>query len=406
MLIQPKYRRISGNVKGMTIVEVMVAAGLASIVSLGVATMMQNMFIEQKRVALFATLNDLKVKITNNINDPNAWAKTMAANTSLSCLTGNTTCTATTTPLKIILKDGANNTAYDLLDWSSTGSNGFTEGGANCTGFSAATGSGNDKCPISYRLVIDMKCPSPATTCTNPQLKITGRLIYNPSTTGTLNRFRSLIAVGSLTSTAEGASPSNDGKYDIHVLRTAVQTNRTFKLVMQKDGTATPSDDSPQHCGTDGAGTCSTAALTLHPLSWKLLAGNDLAGILETPTIVTPSQSIRFKSNFTGPYSCTIYVPAFATQGFTAEFYNATNGVSIAQATTTAGLWAQSLAVIETKFVAEAGKNYQLRVRCQALPPVTGGYNPANCSLGMHPQPYTGTVDIVTMNCFKIDTNY
>lgn len=410
MLIRCKYSwSFANNVKGMTIVEVLVAAGLASIISLGVATMMQNAFIEQKRVALFATLNDLKLKITSNITDPNSWAKTMAANAALSCLTSNTTCTAIYTPggtpPKIILKDGAGNDAYNLLDWTSTGSNGFTESGGSCSTFSATVGSGSDACPISYRLVINMWCAGAALTCTNPQLKITGRLIYNPSTTGVLNRFRNLIAVGSLNSTAEGGTPPNDAKYDIHVLRTAVQVNRTFKLVMQKTSVGTtPNDGLANHCNEEGVGTCSTT-LTLHPLSWKLI--DDSAGILATPASGTPSQNISFNSNFTGPYSCTINVPAFATQGFTAEFYNSTNGITIGTATTTAGLWAQSLAVIETKFVAESGKNYQLRVRCQAVPPIGGdGYDPRNCSLGMHPQPYAGSADIVTMNCFKIDTAY
>lgn len=410
MLIHKKcYKPIVTNAKGMTIVEVLVAAGLVSIVSLGIATMMQNMFIEQKRIALFATLNELKTRITSNITDPNSWAKTMAANADMSCLTGNTTCTAiytpSGTPKKIILKDGAGNTAFDLLDWASTGSNGFTESGGSCSTFSATTGAGSDACPISYRLVFNMWCAGAAATCTNPQLKITGRLIYNPSTTGVLNRFRKLIAVGNLNSTAE-ATPSNDAKYDIHVLRTAVQVNRTFKLVMQKAASATTNDGNANHCVSDGVGTCSTAALTLHPLSWKLI--DDTAGILATPTSAATNQNISFNSNFAGPYSCTISVPAFATQGFTAEFYNSTDNVSIAKATTTAGLWAQSLAVIETKFVAASGKNYQLRVQCQAIPPVGGnGYDPRNCSLGMHTQPYdSGPADIVTMNCFKIDTIY
>ena len=65
------------NIKGMSLIEVLVAAGLAAIVSLGIATMMQNSFKEQKKIVLLATVKELKARQENLIRDPNAWSKNL-----------------------------------------------------------------------------------------------------------------------------------------------------------------------------------------------------------------------------------------------------------------------------------------------------------------------------------------
>ncbi len=394
----PFLKETYNNNRGISIVEVMVAAGLATIISLGVATMMQDMFIERKRIMLMATLRDLKTKIESNIRDNGSWAKTMAANSgTLGCLINNTVCTAVYTPganpPKIILRDTADQVAFDLLDWASAGANGFTEGGAPCNTFSATAGGGNDNCPISYRLVANMWCPGAAATCTNPQLKISGRLIYNPSTTGVLNRFRGVINTGDLTSTADG--PTVAGKYDVNVKRSAVDTNVTFRYALKKAGGG--SAPGIGNCPVEGAGTCNVGAMAIHPLAnWTRVS--------DTESLVTASgQTLTINANQGGPYHCTITVPAFATMGFTADLYNATDGVVVASASTVAGLWSQTAAVIDVNFVAASGKSFIVRQKCQALP----GNGANNCTLGMASDPYTPGVaneqEIVTFNCVRLD---
>ncbi len=394
-LYTKKY--INSN-KGMSIVASLVGIGIAATVSLGIATMLENMFIEQKRVALLVTLSELKLRIESNIRDQSAWSRTMVANTFLSCLTTNTSCTAVYTPssdaTKIILRDGANNVAFDLLNWAGTGSNGFNEGGATCTTFSSGTGV--DVCPISYRLVANLLCPANAASCVNPQLKITGRLIFNPGTTGTLNKFRRLIAVGSLTSTAVDA---NDAKYDIAVKRTAAETNKTFRLVMQYAYGGNGCDIANRA----GVGICSVGALATHPLNWTELAGDDPANL------VTGSGTQSFQLAENGPYTCTITVPTFSSYAFSAVLHNNTDNIEIARATTVAAPWTMSQANIETKFIGATGKNYILRQMCESTTALSGGTPVAtHCSLGFVTQPYPSVgalVTIVTMNCFKVDKN-
>ncbi len=385
------------NNKGLSLVEVLVAAGIASIISLGIATMMENMFAERKRIMLLSTLRDLKTKLEANIRDSGSWTQTMTVNAGLSCMQNNTVCTAiytgASTPVKIVLKDSAANTVADLLTWGDVGTNGFTESGGPCTTFSAAAGGGNDNCPISYRLVYNIWCPGAAATCTNPQLKITGRLIFNPGTIGILNRFRGLIKTGDLAVTNDGAN--TDGRYDIAVKRSAVDTNITFSLTAQRTGSLIASDGLITHCGTDGVGTCGTVDGTFqnHPLAWnQRIDSQNLVSIAGT--------AVTFNAGQGGPVHCTITVPAFGTMGFTAQLWNSTDGVQVASASTVAGEWSLSTAIMDAKFVAVEGKAYIVRFKCQQAPSAAAANS---CALGFHTQPYTGAQDIMTMNCVRLD---
>lgn len=392
------------NQKGISIVEVLVAAGLTAVVSLGIATMIQNSMIEQKKTVLLSTLRENKIRIENMLRDQQAWTYTLAdadnlaitpADRSTRCLRNTETCAviAGTAPQKLVVRDAANNVAFNLLNWAGAGSNGFSESGAACSTFSSAqTGNmGNDMCPISYRLVYMYSCPGAATSCVNPQVKIVGRLIYNPSNQGYLHRFRGLIDQGNL-SRIDLEGPENDGRYDIVVKRTAVQTNRQFRLTMRFQGGSA-------NCGSSGAGTCTTA-WGYYPTGgtrglWRLDNGD--------PTLVqlsSPATSFTFTANNGGPYSCIANAQAFSTGSFAIHIYNATTGAVIAEGSTTAGQWAMSNAIVEAKFIAVPGELYTLRQRCQAVP--AGDPSAAACSLGIS-QNYSEPTDYVSLSCYKVD---
>lgn len=383
------------NSKGMSTTEVLVAAGLMAVVSLGVVTMMQNSAIEQKRQNLLNTLKELQARIQNVVRDQAAWEATIKNNTSTACLKNLTACsvTADTAPVKISLYDAAAKQVFSLLDWSETGSNkpGFTESGASCSTFIAPPAEGTDACPISYRLVVGFQCNSGA-SCGNPQLKITARLIYNPSKGGYLNRFRSMIASGSSTTTNELADPTVDGKYDVAIRRTGAMLNRFFTLKMTKTSGASG-------CASAGVGTCNTSALTLHPLSWDSTAVDDMYSLLTAPVLSGAAvQYFQFKE--TGYYSCTAAVTAYGTMGFRAEIYNQTAGAVVASAATVAAPGAQSTAVIEDKFnVGSVSDRYILRAKCDSAAE-------NQCSLGMSLNPYSNPTTIVSMTCYKFDKNY
>lgn len=382
------------NQNGLSLVEVLVAAGLTAVVSLGIATMIQNSMVEQKKTVLLNTLRENKTRIENLLRDQLAWQNTMndatnlgitPANQSTTCLRDSSACAeiAATAPKKLVIRDGSNAVVYNLLDWAGTGSNGLTEGGGACTTFSATTGT--DACPISYKIVYMYSCAS-GTSCVNPEIKIVARLVFNPSSSGVLNRFRNLIAAGNMTSIA-GEDAQNLGKYDAIVKRRAVQTNREFRLAQRFVGTA-------GDCSTGGAGTCSPGTFANYNRTWFEDDGLwnlvDVSGLNFTPT-----------AGNDGPYSCTVTAQAFSTGGFSIQIYDVTGGAPIATANTTAGLWAMSTAVLETKFIMQAGRNYTVRQMCSALP-VGDTPSADNCTLGIA-QNYGSNTDYVTVTCYKVD---
>lgn len=385
------------NSNGMSTTEVLVAAGLMAVVSLGVVTMMQNSAIEQKRQTLMATLKDLQMKIQNVVRDQTSWEVTIKNNASTACLKNITSCsvTADNAPLKISLYDAAGNQVYNLLDWSETGSGkkGFTETGASCDTFVTPPADGNDNCPISYRLVVGFQCNS-GSSCGNPQLKVTARLLYNPAKSGTyLNRYRSMISTGSMTSTNELANPNVDGKFDVAIRRTGAMINRFFTIKMVK------TSPSGSGCANAGVGTCDTASMTLHPLTWDNSSVDDLFGLLTAPsTSGAAVQYFQFKES--GYYSCTASVTAYGTRGFRADIYNQTTGVVVASAATVAAPGSQANAVIENKFIVNSvSDHFIIREKCDS-----SAEN--QCSLGMSLMPYANPTTIVSMTCYKFDKNF
>ncbi|MEQ1722843.1 MAG: hypothetical protein ABL930_06675 [Pseudobdellovibrio sp.] len=417
------YSSLNFNDKGMSIVEVLVAAGLAAIVSLGIATMMQNSMNEQKKQLLLSSLKEQKIRIESLLRDQNAFARTIADATnnpsgtgddatSTGCLLATSACNvvASTAPRKLIVRDSSNAIIYDLLTWSPVaGTNGFTEGGAACSGFVEPPGVGVDSCPVSYKLAYRYICTA-GTSCRNPQIAIVARLVFNPAPNGVLSRFTTLLATGDqaeFSPTATGIAAGYNGKYDAVVIRTATQTNRQFQLAYSIT-TGGVSGVDIQQCSTAlaGAGTCSVGSLATYPTTggngrgaFRSIINDNLV------TIAGGSFSLTEASgNDDGPYSCTVQAQPFATGGFTIELYNSTDAISIKTASTTAGLWSQSTALLEARFIMQAGKSYTVRQMCQAIPPVTDGYDPQNCSLGMRQENYTSTnYDYVTVNCYKLD---
>jgi hypothetical protein len=411
---EKKIHKCSGlNNKGISVVEVLVAAGLAAIVSLGIATMMQNSFIEQKKITLFNTLKELKLKIEFTIRDQNSWARTISDTThntnamfdAFRATTDVTVSGATyTDPLKIVLYDGAGNLAFgpnsdDFLTWADAGTAGFTETGSRCDTFSMA---GNDACPISYRIVFAADCGGPA-FCLNPQLKVVARLVFRPSPNGVLNRFTALIGSGSMTSIADGTV---EGKYDVSIRRTATQVNRSFKIAARKVGGAAAIAyiGFSSNCASNGAGEC-TPTITQHPATvggWYFPDGAN--------TLVTLNNSTgTFTINEIGTYQCNVSMSAFASGGLSGFLYR--SGAPLASGNTVAGKWSGSTMSFDTRFVhPTVTQTFDIRQQCISGPPTVttdpgADANIELCTLGMDNRGYYGLpgTDVVVVTCSKIE---
>lgn len=388
------------NKKGVTLVEVMVSAAMTAIVSLGVATMMQNSFKEQRRIVLLDTLKNQKTKFESMIRDQAIW------NATLNNATHNTetifnqlraaspvTEVSYTTPVEYRLVYTDNTLAYNLLGPDdNTGTHpGFTEKGQTCSTFSPATG--NDDCPISYRLMIGADCTT-GTTCVNPQLKLVARLVFNPSSSGTLNSYRSFVAAVAGKDIRDNVT---DSKYDAVVKRTATSVNRSFRIISRFT-------ISSGGCAAAGGGTCTNLSFSTHPRS----TANGWYEDYDPHNLVTATEGVgnaSFSFNEMGYYGCVISAPAFATDLFTLGLVNfttnPTGSAPVGSAQVNAGKWSQATAVVDVKFsVNQTSNEFRVFQRCgdnlAAFP------SAQNCTLGVYTD-YYSTPTVISMSCYKID---
>lgn len=386
------------NKKGVTLVEVLVSAAMTAIVSLGVATMMQNSFKEQRRVVLLDTLKNQKSKFESMIRDQAIWNSTMnnathnnsALFTSLRASSAVSE-VATTSPVEFKLVFTDNSLAYDLLGPSdNTGPYaGFTEKGQNCSTF-RADAAGNDDCPFSYRLLISADCPS-GTSCVNPQLKLVARLVFNPAPNGALASYKSFV---SAVAGIDISDSVQDSRYDAVVKRTATSVNRSFRIISRFNV-------SSSGCTNAGGGTCSYNTFAVHPRTathgWY--EDYDPHNLVAATEGANPS----FQFRETGYYGCIISAPAFATGLFRLGLVNAASpGNPIGEARVTAGRWSQATAVVDVKFsVNSTSTNYQVWQGCASDTGAMPG-DSAACTLGVFTD-YYSTPTVVSMSCYKID---
>lgn len=402
------------NKNGMGMVEVMVAAAMAAMVSLGVATMMQNSMKESRRVQMLDTLKNKKILFENMLRDPDIWSATLNGNASagtapFNTLASGTTATAEiayTSPAEFKLYNSDGSLAHDLLGQSDMTGNGFSERGTACSTFNGNTNAGNDNCPISYRLLVAADCLTGA-SCTNPSLKLVARLVYNPASTGTLAAFTSFLNPVSGFSIADTVV---DGKYDAVVKRTSTAVNRSFRLVSG----FTPTTGGCATGLTDGgAGRCHDTTATVHERTTQLASADGhwddtgaVGGSYDTYNLVSPQAGTTgyFRFNEQGYYSCAISVPAFATGSFTAYLTKMPN-TDVAQSTITAPQYAQAVANIDAKFnVTSTSDDYAIREQCEVSG--TAGTNYEFCTLGIPTTVYGGFFSVVTVNCSKIDKSF
>jgi type II secretory pathway pseudopilin PulG len=386
--------------KGVTLVEVMVSAAMTAIVSLGVATMMQNSFKEQRRVVLLDTLKNQKSKFESMIRDQAIWNASMNSSTHNSAAlfaqlrsASAVTEVSYTTPVeyKIVFSDGS--LAHDFLGPSDNAGPypGISEKGQNCSTFSLSTGT--DDCPISYRLLIGSDCSGSATSCVNPQLKLVARLVFNPSATGTLATYRSFL---SAVAGSDISDTVQDSKYDAVVKRTSTSVNRSFRIISRFT-------IGSSGCNNAGGGTCTNAFQT-HPRSatngW--FVDYDPNSLVSATTGAVPGFSFRE----TGFYGCVISAPAFATDLFRLGLVNFTTdptGASpIGSAQVTAGKWSQATAVVDVKFsVSQATNEYRVFQNCGVNLTTIPAADRA-CTLGVFTD-YSSTPTVISMSCYKID---
>lgn len=166
--------------RGFGLIEVIVVVAIISIVALGIATMMQDMFSQQQRAAQKGVLNSTRARLIETLQNPTSWAATVAHadnNAYLSCLrTGGVCNNNQTSGLNLVDSSGA------VIYPSATATAGYRPDGTNCNTFSAGTP--DPACPFRWAITWQGFCPGGNATCESPDIQLTGTFQYSAGATG------------------------------------------------------------------------------------------------------------------------------------------------------------------------------------------------------------------------------
>ena len=378
------YKKFLKNRRGISLIQVLVGAGVASLVSLGVLQMLENTRMTQRRINLLSTLTEIKTQMESLLRDQSAFnisiinnAAVQAIEPYISLSQGRTVSESSATlaaPVRFIIYDSGGYAQYPLYGTAVSGTGrGFTEKGTPCTTFDPTPGSGTDECPISYRILMAVDCPKTLptneTACVDPNLTIVARLMFNPSTAAgrVLQRFDSLIGQISGTTIPATSDGSNTGKYDIFMRRTATSIGRTFTISSYVNPASAPfyAATIPSMTGVAGflgGGSCTTPA-SWHPavnsFGWTEDSDpHDLA------TTGSTTKDFRFKE--IGQYTCSLKAKAFDCDSiYFALVDSSASGTIIARATTNAPGYSESEARVDFTFnVGVTSTNYSVLQEC------------------------------------------
>lgn len=181
------------NQRGFSLISVIVALGLGSIVSLGVMNMMQVSRQEQRKLALRNEFVSIKNRFAENLHKDQTFLNTIAAtaNTNMNCLRQKTNCAAahianaySPTLDRVVIYNSGSNGGSVFYDGRASATNGFTEKGMACTGFSLS-GAGNSECPIGF---ITNWYVNQASSTEGLALTINAKMVFNPADNHPLKR--------------------------------------------------------------------------------------------------------------------------------------------------------------------------------------------------------------------------
>lgn len=179
---------IENKKNGFSIIEVLVALGLLSIVGIGATSMILNMMSSNDYVIMGNSALNLKSELTALLNDKRAWTATIAdtatnpnATAQFACLRNSTDCAALTSTYPFTPKMITNNFFRSNYNPQTNPDQGFNKNGIVCATYSTTTP--NDACPMQYTFTWQPLCPATG-MCIDPPVRI--RLIFNFSSTSKL----------------------------------------------------------------------------------------------------------------------------------------------------------------------------------------------------------------------------
>lgn len=154
----------------MALVEVMIAAAIVTIVTIGVAALMTNMNQSITNLNTRLLAMDLKVRMAQLLYSPDSWGNTRANDPAFSCLSDPITCTATNVPFHFY-----DNTGIKVFGWN--------RNGVGCPAddpFDPV--SGNDNCPFGINAKWSPDCGAGAVPCAAPMIRVEAKIVLKAAT--------------------------------------------------------------------------------------------------------------------------------------------------------------------------------------------------------------------------------
>lgn len=363
------WKFISNNPKGMSLVEVMIVMTIMSMIGLGTATLMKNMFSIQNRANVKAAATEIQNNLKNLLENDTSWSNSinLGANTTiLGCLQdGSGGCTNGGGPARTNwdVRDNslANNSYYN----ASSVSGGFDMNGNFCDAWNAA---GNDACPFRYNLQWIADCGTRPAPCNKPAVTIQGTFLFSP------------------TDASDPRNRINVNDYNFTILRGERTRYEPFEIRHALSGGSPPS--------APGAGSCTPNTWVPRDLSSPVVydAGNNVISINTT----SGSSNFRIQP---GTYECKVVAQAYeALSGFSVKLQDITNNQPYMIGGGFSGFNSTAYATGTVTIELAAPATFEVQHNCGQTNPVAGNQQ---YDMGIPAQSYGDQSVVTSVSCVR-----
>lgn len=184
LLYKKTYKVFNKNNSGMSIIEVIVAIGLLSIVGVGVSSLIGNMMTNNNYATMGNSALNLKAELTAILSDERAWKNTYTdaatnpdATANLGCIRAGTDCAALIGVESPFIPKLNSNTLF-RGGYTAAATQGFDVNGVMCNAYPSNT------CLMRYTFTWQPICPASG-VCIKPSVRIRLIFTFNAAATST-----------------------------------------------------------------------------------------------------------------------------------------------------------------------------------------------------------------------------
>lgn len=165
------------NQKGFSIAEVLVAAGLLSLLVTTITVAPSLVGDKSRKVKVYSTVENVRKTLMKTVMNDKSWNYSIndSANVELACLRNKTDCTGAKGVLRLWKTE--DQLVFENKFDSKKPTDGFTNEGVPCNSFNASAG--NDDCPIRPKVTFEALCST--SPCLDPPFQVNIQFLHKPS---------------------------------------------------------------------------------------------------------------------------------------------------------------------------------------------------------------------------------